>query len=147
MWICTDMNFIIVHLLLVSDLLAGEGRKRVMGFALNQSHYLDTELSLSGFTVHYLIVLRIFLDVAGANCSVKHRTHGGGGGVRELKESRAIKITSSYSRFKILSSSNTASSSSFSPSHTSLKYGCLNSPVEEERRRGMEHVCTRADTC
>lgn len=52
------MDFIIVQPLVGSDLLAGEKRKACHEIPLKSSHYLDSELILSGSTVHYLIAHR-----------------------------------------------------------------------------------------
>lgn len=89
------MDSFIVHLpVCISDLLAGEKKKACDEIFLKSSHYLDSELSLSGSAAHYLIAHRnsLMLPVEiGLPDTVymKEKLREG-----EEKESVAINITS-----------------------------------------------------
>lgn len=97
------MDFFSVHLpVFISDLLAGEKKKACDEIFLNSSHYLDSELSLSGSAMHYLIARRnsLMLPVEIGlpdTIYMKKKLRQG-----EEEESVAINITSLHRLFKII---------------------------------------------
>lgn len=95
-------HFFIVHLpVCISDLLAGEKKKACDEILLKSSHYLDSELSLSGSAAYYLIAHRnsLMLPVETGLPDAVHMKVK----LREEEESLAITITSLHSQLKILS--------------------------------------------
>lgn len=105
LYACTQaiMDFFIVHPpVCISDLLAGEEKKACDEIFLKSSHYLDSELSLSGSAAHYLIahrnslMLPVEIGLPDAVHMKKKLRRG------EEEESVAINIASLHRLFKIL---------------------------------------------
>lgn len=104
MYACTqaDTDFFIVHLpVCVSDLLEGAKKKACDEIFLKSSHYLDSELSLSGSAAYYLIAHRnsLMQPVEIGLPDAVHMKER----LREEEESVAINITSLHILLKILS--------------------------------------------
>lgn len=105
LYACTQaiMDFFIVHPpVCISDLLAGEEKKACDEIFLKSSHYLDSELSLSGSAAHYLIAHRnsLMLPVEIGLPDAVHMKKKLRWG--EEEESVAINIASLHRLFKIL---------------------------------------------
>lgn len=100
---CTQagMDFFIVHPpVCVSDLLAGEKKKACDEISHKSSHYLESELCLSGSAASYLIAHRnsLMLPVQIGLPDATHMKEK----LREGEETLAINITSLHRLLKIL---------------------------------------------